>query len=513
MRISLSIVAAFLCVFGIAQSPGQPRPSGPGSPIPVPNVIEQMHAPEVSKDWVETKHVWRGATASIPYTATCGFVPIKNDLTEETEAEMFFVAYTKDAATPSTRPVVFAFNGGPGSSSIWLHVGALGPRRAKMNDDGSLPAPPFEIVDNQESWLPYADVVMVDAVGTGYSRTTKPEFDHNFYGLQQDLAAFTNFIRQYLSEAQRWRSPVFVAGESYGGFRVAGLAQTLLSEGIAVNGIISISGVMNFGTIDFQKDNDLPFISFLPAECATAIYHHKVSSADFNQTVKECEAFASGEYAAALMKGNGLTSAERKQVAAKISSFIGVSPLYVERSNLRVTAAGFRTELLRDTGDIVGRYDARLIGHNSSGVSQTADYDPSNAAVTPVFVSAFNDYIASELNFHTSEKYRSATFREIPSWDFGNDGETPDTSELLRRAMEQNPHMKVMLCCSWYDLACPYFGMRYVMDHLGEQEKLKKNIRFRYFKAGHMVYIDTPSRMKFAQDVGEFIHDATGPGR
>ncbi len=472
-----------------------------------------MRAAAFSRDWVATTHTWHGMGKTIAYTATCGFVPIKNDQTEETEAEMFFVAYTADGAEKPTRPITFAFNGGPGSSSVWLHMGALGPMRAKMNEDGSLPAPPFELVDNEESWLPNTDIVMVDAVGTGFSRPSKPELGRNFYGLQGDLSAFTNFIKGYLSEAKRWRSPVFVAGESYGGIRVAGLAQTLLDQGIAVNGIISISGVMNFGTIDPAKDNDIPYISYLPAECATAIYHHKVQSSDFEKTVKECEGFASGEYAAALMKGNTLTESERKHIAAKVASFIGLSPLYVERSNLRVSPGGFRAELLRDNWDIVGRYDARLVGHNSSGVNQGAEYDPSDTAVTPVFTAAFNDYISTNLNFHTTETYRPTAYGQIGGWDYGNGGRTPDTSEMLRRALEQNPHMKIMLVCGWYDLACPYFGMRYVMDHLGEQEKLKKNIRFRYFPAGHMVYIDTTSRKKLAHDVSEFITDATGPGR
>ncbi len=489
------------------QTPSEPSTGTPAAPSP----IDMMHSPAISKEWVNTSHEWHGPAGNISYTATCGFIPIKNDQ-DETDAQMFFVAYTKDGANKATRPVTFAFNGGPGSSSIWLHIGALGPRRAKLNDDGSLPAPPFEIVDNEESWLPDTDIVMIDAIGTGFSRPTNPA-NRSFYGMRPDLTAFTNFIKTYLTEARRWRSPIFVAGESYGGIRVAGLSQTLLDQGIAVNGIISISGVMNMGTIDPAKDNDIPYISYMPAECATAIYHHKVQTDNFDKTVKDCENFAAGEYAAALMKGNMLTEAERKHIAAKVASYLGLSPLYVERSNLRVSPYGFRAELLRDTWDIVGRYDARLIGHNSSGVNQGAEYDPSDVAVTPVFTAAFNDYLVDELNFHTSETYRPVAYGQIGGWDYGNGGDTPDTSEMLRRAMEQNPHMKVMLCCGWFDLACPYYGTRYVIDHLGEQEKLKKNIRFRYFHSGHMIYIDTPSRKQFVHDVGDFMKEATGPGR
>jgi carboxypeptidase C (cathepsin A) len=471
-----------------------------------------MHSPAISRDWVTTKHTWNGPGGPIEYTATCGFVPIKNDQTEETEAEMFFVAYTKDDATASKRPVTFAFNGGPGSSTVWLHMGAMAPLRAKMNEDGSLPAPPFEMVQNNESWLPNTDLVFVDAIGTGYSRPSKPELGTKFYGVRGDLAAFTDFIKGYLSEGRRWHSPIFVAGESYGGIRVAGLSLSLLRAGIAVNGIISISGVMNMASIDAAKDNDVPYIGYLPAECATAIYHHKVKSDNFHQTVSECEEFASGEYAAALMKGDGLSEEQRKHIAAKVASFIGISPIFVERSNLRVSPTAFRAELLRDDWDIVGRYDARLVGHNQFGTSQFTDYDPSDTAVTPVFTAAFGNYISEDLNFHTSELYRTVAYGQIGNWDYG-DGRDNDTSEMLRSAMEQNPHMKVMLCCGWYDLACPYYCMRYVIDHLGEQAKLKKNIRFRYFPAGHMLYIDSDSRKMFAHEVSEFIKDATGPGR
>jgi carboxypeptidase C (cathepsin A) len=468
-----------------------------------------MHAAPVSKDWVTTTHTWHGHGQSVNYTATCGFIPIKDD-SDVTEAQMFFVAYTKDGADRLTRPVTFAFNGGPGSSSVWLHMGALGPRRAKMNEDGTMPPPPFQIADNEESWLPSTDIVMIDAVGTGYSRPTKPELGAKFYGLQGDLAAFTAFIKGYISEEGRWRSPILVAGESYGGIRVAGLSNSLLQAGVAVNGIISISGVMNFGTIDPAKDNDIPYLSYLPAECATAMYFHKIPDANFKGTIAACEEFASGEYAAALMKGNGLSDVAKKHIAAKLASFTGLSPLYIERSNLRISPFGFRAELLRDNWDIIGRYDGRIVGHNSNGVSQGAEYDPSDAATSPVFTAAFNDYITHELNFHTSETYRITAYRQINGWNYGTDGQTPDTSEMLRRAMEQNPYMKVLLCCGWYDLACPYFGMRYVMDHLGEQKKLEKNIKFQYFPAGHMLYIDTVSRQKFGRDIAEFITSATG---
>jgi carboxypeptidase C (cathepsin A) len=534
MKLQATLVALLLGSLAIAQNPfqqpgvgggqrqgrqgaGQIPPTEPGAEAAQQSLtpLQQLHAATPTKEWVKTSHVWHGHGASVSYTATCGFIPIKN-ADDQTEAEMFFVAYTKDGADRLTRPVTFAFNGGPGSSSVWLHMGALGPMRAKMNNDGSLPAPPFDLVENEESWLPFTDVVMIDAIGTGFSRPSSAATGKQFYGLQGDLSAFTAFIKGYLTMGERWRSPIIVAGESYGGIRVAGLAYTLLQQGIAVNGIISISGVMNFGTIDSGKDNDLPYISYLPAETAVAFYHHKLSpglQSDFDRTIKESETFASGEYAAALMKGNGISANERKHVVNRLAELTGLSQSYVDRAELRIPAGGFRAELLRDRWDIVGRYDGRLIGHNATGINQNPEYDPSDAATTPVFTASFNDYISHDLNFHTEETYRPTAYGMIGPWDYGTQGGYPDTTEMLRRAVEQNPHMRVMLCCGWYDLACPYFGMRYAIDHLGEQAKLQGNFRFRYFPAGHMMYIDTPSREKLVTDVAAFFRDATAPGR
>ena len=457
---------------------------------------------------VRTHHTWNG---SLSYTATCGFIPIKNDA-GETEASMFYEAYTADGADSLRRPVTFCFNGGPGSSSVWLHMGAIGPRRAKMNDDGSLPPPPYELVDNQESWLPFTDIVMIDMIGAGFSRPAKPELGKKYWGLEGDLLAFTQFIRSYLTDYDRWRSPLFVAGESYGGIRSAGLTDSLLRQGIALNGVISISGVMNYALISPSKGNDLPYITYLPSETATAFYHHRLDArlqSNFEKAVAESEQFASGEYAAALLKGDTLPETQRKHIAARLAELTGLTPVYCERSNLRIRAGSFRAELLRSNWDIIGRYDARLVGHNSDGNLQNPEYDPSDTAVTPVFTAAFNDYIRHELNFKTDEPYRMTGYAFIGPWEYGNNGDGfPDTSDRLRRAMTLNPYMKVMLVCGWYDLACPYYGMRYTMAHMGEDPKLQKNIRFRYFPAGHMMYIDSSSRKKLQADVRQFMSDA-----
>lgn len=515
MKVLVSLISlSLLCSAAFAQNPdGQPRqrrnPSAAASAPPTtpPAADGAMKVAPA----VKTQHTWNGPGGPFGYTATAGFIEIKNE-NEEVEAKMFYVAYTKDGEDRSKRPVTFAFNGGPGSSSVWLHMGALGPRRARMNDDGTMPAPPFELVDNNESWLPFTDVVMIDAIGTGFSRPAKPELGKKFYGLTGDLNAFTACIKGWLTEANRWPSPKIVAGESYGGIRVAGLSNTLLQEGIAVNGIISISGVINFQTIDAARGNDLPYITYLPALTATAFYHHKLSAPlmkDFAKTIAESETFANGEYSSALMKGAELPAAERKHIAHRLAELTGVSPVYADRADLRISGGSFRAELLRDNWNILGRYDARLIGRNANGNSQNPEYDPSDTAITPVFTSAFNDYIVNELKFKSDEAYRMTGYAFIGPWDYGTRGGYPDTTDSLRRAMTQNPHMKVMLACGWYDLACPGSAMKYTIAHLGIDPKLQDNIRFRFFPAGHMMYIDKNSRESLVKEVGEFVRGAT----
>jgi len=524
MKLSFSIAALLCCAIVLAQSSDEtqrPRRSGGATPPPAvaqaPRTEPGGESPATAIPArnpfptapVRTHHTWGG---TLQYTATCGFIPIRNTETGDTEANMFYEAYTVDGADALHRPVTFCFNGGPGSSSVWLHMGAIGPMRARMNDDGSLPPPPYSLVENQESWLPFTDIVMIDMIGAGFSRPTKPEFGKKYWGLEGDLSAFTQFIHSYITENDRWRSPLFVAGESYGGIRGAGLADSLWRDGIALNGLVSISGVMNYALISQGKGNDLPYITYLPSETATAFYHHRLKGglqSNFDRAIAESEEFASGEYAAALLKGDTLSEAEKKHIAARVAELTGLSPVYVERSNLRISPGGFRAELLRDNWDIVGRYDARLVGHNSNGVAQNPEYDPSDTAVTPVFTAAFNDYIRRDLNFKTDEPYRTTGYAFIGQWDYGTGGGYPDTSDRLRRTLTQNPYMKIMLVCGRYDLACPYYGMRYTMSHMGEDASLQKNIRFRYFPAGHMVYIDSASRKKLQHDMQEFVADAT----
>jgi carboxypeptidase C (cathepsin A) len=477
------------------------------------HTLQESKPNEATKDWVRTKHTVTIGGETLHYTATAGLLPVRSTL-GELQAKMFFVAYTLDGADHNKRPVTFAFNGGPGSSSVWLHMGALGPRRALMNDDGSLPKPPFRVADNTETWLPATDVVMVDAIGTGYSRTTTSG-DRQFYGLEGDLRGFTSGIKSYITLEKRWPSPVFVAGESYGGTRVAGLSDSLLRDGIAANGIISISGVMNFMTLDGGPGNDTPFLSFLPSEACTAWYHKRLSprlqAMSVDKLYMEVEAFDESEYADALVRGGSLPAEKRAHVIKKLSEYTGLSDKFIERSNLRFTEGQFMAELLRDQYLSVGRYDGRLTGRLINGNGEGPDFDASDAAVSPVFSSAFNQYIEGELNYHSDDPYRITGYNVIGGWDFGLRGGYPDTSERMRRALIANPHMKILLCCGYYDLACPVYGMKYTINHLGVAPELKKNVSYAYFPAGHMMYIEKSSREKLARDVIAWIKAATTP--
>lgn len=465
--------------------------------------------------WVRTKHSIKVHGTTIDYTATCGWLPVR-DAAGEVTANMFFVEYSKDGADVKKRPVLFAFNGGPGSSSMWLHMGTIGPRRARMNDDGSMPQPPFEVVDNEETWLASSDIIMLDAIGTGYSRPASAT-DRSFYGLQGDLQGFTAGIKEFLTREHRWSSPKFVAGESYGGMRVAGLSYSLLQAGIALNGIVSISGVMNDATLDNGRFNDLPYLSFLPSEAAVAWYHKKLApkyqAMSVDALCAEVDKFTTGEYAAALNEGDQITPKLREDVISKLSAYTGISKSYYATSNMRIRAGSFMAELLRDKNESVGRYDGRLIGHVVDGSNGRPDFDASDAAVSPVFISGFNEYADSELKFHPSDfraslEYRGTAYQFIGGWDYGNRAGYPDTSQDLQRCMDQNKYMKVMLCCGRYDLACPYMGMRYVMAHLGEDPGLSKNIHFEYYPAGHMMYIEKGSRAKLQTDIANFIESA-----
>lgn len=442
------------------------------------------------------------------YTATAGMLPIKNDL-GEVEGGMFYVAYRKKGGKDS-RPLTFTFNGGPGSSSVWLHLGVVGPKRVKMLDDGGLPAPPYELVDNPTTWLAHTDLVFLDPIGTGYSRPAKKELGEKFWGLKGDVESVGEFIRLFLTRNERWSSPLYLVGESYGTTRASGLAGHLIELGVAFNGIILVSSILNFQTARFNKGNDLPYVLFLPTYTATAWYHGRLSQdlqTDLAATLKEAEAWAAGEYTLALAKGDTMTDKERLAYAKKLARYTGLSVEYCLATDLRVNIHKFCKELMRHERRTVGRLDSRFKGIDSDSSGDSPQHDPSMSAIRPPYTAMLNDHIRRDLGYKTDAPYHilGGERKLWETWDWGKAGEGhPDTSEALRVAFSKNPYMRVFVASGYYDLATPYFATQYTLSHMGLDTTLKGNIECGYYEAGHMMYIHLPSMERLQADIAKF---------
>jgi carboxypeptidase C (cathepsin A) len=463
---------------------------------------------------VVTHHEIRVNGKTLKYTVTTGMMPI-HDAKGDIEAHMFFMAYTLDGVSDTgRRPLMFSFNGGPGSASVWLHLGALGPRRVVMQPDGQMPAPPFHLVDNEYTWLDQTDLVFIDPVGTGYSRATKPELNKNFWNLRGDIRSVGEFIRMYLTRNERWTSPLFLVGESYGTTRAAGLSGYLIDRGIAFNGIILVSSILNFQTADFAKGNDLPYILYLPSYTATAWYHHKLApdmQRDLQKTLKEVAAWAETGYAEALAKGDRLGAAERQTVIDRLARYTGLEKRYIDYSNLRVPIFYFTKELLRDQKRTVGRIDSRFKGVDESAATDHPEYDPSLSAIRPPYTSTFNNYVRGELGYKTDLEYYILGEGITSPWEWGPSSSRegfPDTSDDLRSALSKNPFMRLFVASGYFDLATPYFATEYTLTHMGLDPKLRGNIHTAEYDSGHMVYIDLKSLEKLKGDVAGFLNNA-----
>jgi carboxypeptidase C (cathepsin A) len=449
----------------------------------------------------------------LKYTATAGRLPVKRD-DGKIEAEMFFVAYALDGQEAGRRPLTFAFNGGPGSASVWLHMGALGPKRVVMLPNGFMPPPPYHLEDNPYTLLDKSDLVFVDAIGTGFSRAADAELSKKFWGVKGDIEGFSEFIRLYLSRYERWSSPLFLFGESYGTTRAAGVSGYLSDHGIAFNGVTLLSSVLNFQTLQDTKTNDLPYVLLIPSFTMIANYHHKLASelsADIGKARQESEKWASTEYAWGLAKGDALTPDERQKMIDQMARYTGLSKQLIDDANLRVDVGKFTHNLLLDQKLRVGRLDGRFTGTDPDGLLDTADYDPSESAIVPPYTSAFNNYVRTELNYQSDMPYQvfaqAAGFEE--HWDWGSAANGfPDTATALREAMVKNPYLKVFVMEGYYDLATPYFAANYAMDHLDLGGKYRQNISFATYESGHMVYLDTESLMKMKNDEANFIQKA-----
>jgi carboxypeptidase C (cathepsin A) len=481
---------------------------------------KEEEKPTPKDNLVQSKHSIKIGGKVIKYTVTTGTMVMKEEVkdkdkdseVEKARAQIFFIAYTKDGVTDkSKRPITFSFNGGPGSSSVWLHMGVLGPRRVLLTDDGEMPPPPFKLTDNQYSVLDDTDLVFIDPMSTGFSRPVDGEKSAEWHTFTKDIASVGDFIRLYTTRYHRWLSPKFLAGESYGTTRSAGLSGYLQDRhGMLLNGLVLISAVLDFTTIDFNLNNDLPFILFLPAYTATAWYHGKLNfKSSLKEALKEAEEFAMGEYATALLKGASLTPEERASVVEKLSRYTGISQEFIERTNLRINDQHYFKELLRERGKTVGRLDSRYTGMDRIGVTATPDYDPLFAQVSGPYTAAFNDYIRTELKFETDISYEILSEKVWTQWSYSVfQNQYLNVAETLRQAMTFNKYLKVFVANGYYDLGTPYFATEYTFDHLGLDESLRKNIRMAYYDAGHMMYVHLPSLKQMKKDISKFIKDA-----
>ena len=473
---------------------------------------QERPSPSPEEPPVVTHHEIRIGGRVLRYTATAGMMPIKNR-DGETEARMFFTAYTlDDAGSRARRPLTISFNGGPGSASVWLHMGAIGPKRVRMNPDGTMPAPPYELVDNEFTWLTQSDLVFIDPVGTGYSRAVRPELASKFFGLQGDIESVGEFIRMYLTRYERWTSPLFLAGESYGTTRASALSGYLIDRGIAFNGIMLISTIMNFETTNFAQGNDIAYVLFLPSYAATAWYHKKLpsdlQSKPVAEVAAEAERWASNEYTLALEKGDKLSGAERQDVVTKMARLTGLSPQFVDNANLRVSLNLFRKELLRSEKRSIGRLDARFKGYDTNLASDSPDYDPSEAAIRPPYTSTFNNYVRSELNYKNDLEYYILGGGIWSPWNWGTNNNYVDTSVALRNALAKNPYLKVFVAMGYYDMATPYYAADYTIHHISLDPMLLRNISTGHYEAGHMMYIDEKSLGRMRADIGKFMQDS-----
>lgn len=468
----------------------------------------------------ETTHTVAVGGETIEYTATAGHLVLKDEEGKK-QASFFSISYVRnDVRDRRSRPVVFSFNGGPGSSSVWLHLGAFGPRRVRLEAAGWPLPPPGRLVDNEHSLLDIADLVFIDPVSTGYSRAIPEEEAKSYHHFKKDLESVGEFIRLWLARNHRWGSPKFLAGESYGTTRSAGLAGHLLKRhGLYFNGLILVSSILNFQTAGFDtstwtfnRGNDLPYALFLPTYAATAWYHRRLpddlQSLELRALLDEVEAFASGEYLLALTEGSRIGDERRNRIAATLARYTGLSETYVRQSDLRIEILRFCKELLRHEGRTVGRIDSRYTGYDRFATGEAMENDPSIDATMGVYTSALNDYVRGDLAYESDLPYEILTERVHP-WDYEDfKNSYVDVSETLREAMSRNPFMKVYVGNGYFDLATPHYATEYTFAHLGLAPELLGNVSMHYYGAGHMMYVHLEELARMKTDIAGFIVDA-----
>ena len=468
-----------------------------------------------------TEHSIKIGGQTIPYKATAATILLKNEK-DEPIALLYSTAYTRsDVKDPSQRPIAFVYNGGPGSASVWLHMGSFSPKRVVTVNADATPPAPYKLTDNANCLLDKTDLVFVDPVGTGFSHAVGKSQDKDFWGVDQDVKSLAQFISTYVSRNNRWNSPKFLIGESYGTFRSAALSNYLQSrDGMDFNGIVLISSVLDLGTISFNPGEDMPYVFYLPSYAATAWYHKVLKDRPDNLSafLEEARHFAQTGYLDALVKGSKLGASEKAEVAKQLSRYTGLSEDYLIKADLRVNLPQFMKELQRSRGLTTGRLDARFSGYSYDLLGEFAEYDPQDTSITGPFTAAFNNYVRDELKFGQDKVYHTGSDDANNNWDwkhhtgenFGFPG-SPNVEGDLIQAMLTNPHLQIEVENGLYDLATPFFATEYTMEHLGLPAKLQKNIHLQYYDAGHMMYVRDEDLAKLKANVAAFIEGASKP--
>ena len=510
MLTGLILISATICA-----QPGRAQTQAPSQEVRPAAATDTPR-----EEWSVTERSIQVGGQTIPYKASAGTTMLKNDAGEPIGL-LYSVAYTRsDVKDLGARPVSFVYNGGPGSATMWLHMGAFGPRRVWTVNGEFTPPAPYKLVDNNESLLDKTDLVFIDAMGTGYSRIAGKGTPRDFYGVDEDAAAFGQFIATYISRNDRWNSPKFLLGESYGTFRSAAVGNLLQNRyNMHLNGICLISSVLDLATLTFSAGDDRPYMLYLPSYAAVAWYHKalKQRPANLAAFIEEARKYAQGEYAEALFKGSTLTEAQRAAVAKKLSYFTGLSEDYLLKANLRPTLGQFNVELLRSRGLTSGRIDARFTGYTGNLLSETAQGDPEGPAVGGAYTALINMYNHDELKFGKDKQYNNR-YNNSGGWNWTRGGgggrgggfpSAPNTQSDLMQAMITNPRLLVQVENGYYDMATPFFATEYTMTHLGLPAELRKNIKLNYYESGHMMYLRDEDRVLLHNNVAEFIERAT----
>ncbi len=513
-RLTALFLLIFLSPFALAAPPLQPATR----PSVEPTSKETKPVVHADDKLSITHHEIKVAGQVLKYEATAGTMAMKDEA-GKARANLFFVAYRKESGDnfdPAKRPITFVFNGGPGAAAVWLHLGAVGPKSMKLDDTGVPTGPPHALIDNPNTWLDATDIVLIDPVNTGYSRAAEGVKPEEFFGFDRDIQTVGEFIRLYLTRYDRWLSPKFLAGESYGTTRAAGLSEHLLSHGIDLNGIVFISSVLDWATISHSGNNDVPYIVFLPSFTATAAYHKKLDAElmkDRNKTQAEVQSWAVTEYAAALAKGDTLKGEERAAVVKRLARYTSLSEEIVDKTNLRIAPSYFEKQVLGDGRRIIGRFDGRLIGVDPSPLSEDPAFDPSFSYYLPAYTSAMTAYANHVLKFESDLPYESLAGGRVQPWSLGRDGSGYlDVAATLARAMRENPKMKVMFASGYADLATPYFATDYTISHMKLSADLRKNVTRVMYEGGHMMYHVRESLEKLHSDVMGFMNQAMPGG-